>query len=370
MKQVLIQNAKLVDIPHKTVCKMDLLISDGIVSAMGAGLPVGPNTNVIHADDMYLTAGWIDAHAHMDQSNGRIGIDPDSQLKNGVTLMIEAGTCGIEGFGEFLKDYVHSKEMPVKTLLNLAPSGIGGEELKDLSSVDLESCIKTIEKYHTDIIGLKLRIDPRFCEDGMKALHIIRELSDRTGLPFTVHASRSNASLEDILSCMKEGDVFAHTYADMAPGLLDSNGLVKEAAWEAKNRGVFFDLSHGYSNFNYSVAKSAIKQGFLPDAISTDFHIGRLPKLESLALTMAKALHCGLDFYTTLDLVTAGAAKMLGVHDKAVDITVGKKADMVLFRLVEGAFPLADSNGITEIAAAKFEVCYTFLGDAVYTPDK
>jgi len=366
----LIQNAKLVDIPHKTVCITDLLISDGIVSAMGAGLPVSSNMRVIHADGLCLTAGWIDSHAHMDQSNGRIGIDPDSQLKNGVTLMIEAGTCGTDGFEDFLNRYVRCKKMPVKTLINLAPAGIGGEELRDLSSVDLEGCMKTIEKYRTEIIGLKLRIDPRFCEDGVKAMHLIRELGDKTGLPFTVHASRSTASLEDILSCMKAGDVFAHTYADMAPGLLDSTGLVKAAAWEAKKRGVFFDLSHGYSNFSFSVAKKAFRQGFLPDAISTDLHIGSLPKLESLALTMGKALHCGLDFYTTLDLVTAGAAKMLGIHDKAVDITVGSKADMVLFRLTEGAFPLTDSNGVTETAAAKFEVCYTILGKDVYTPDR
>lgn len=370
MEQILIKNANLVNIPYKTICKTDVQISDGIVSAMGTGLPKTTDTYVIHGDDLFLTAGWIDAHAHMDQSNGKIGIDPDDQLKNGVTLMVEAGTCGTDGFGDFLKNYVNCKKMPIKVLVNLAPTGIGGEELKDLSQIDLDKCINTIEKYRANIIGLKLRIDPRCCSDGIEALRLVRRLGDKTALPFTVHASRSTESLENILSCMRAGDVFAHTYADMPPGLLDDTGKVKVAAWEARNRGVFFDLSHGYSNFSYSVAKQAFRQGFLPNAISTDLHFGSLPKLKSLALTMTKAMHCGLDFYTTLDLVTARAANMLGIHDKAVEVTIGSKADMVLFRLTEGMFPLNDSNGATEIVTHKFEPCYTILGNTVYTPDR
>ncbi len=43
---------------------------------------------------------------------------------------------------------------------------------------------------------------------------------------------------------------------------------------EGRKRGVIFDVGHGSGSFAWHVAVSALKQGFLPDSISIDLHVG------------------------------------------------------------------------------------------------
>ncbi len=240
-------------------------------------------------------------------------------------------------------------------------------ELTDLSKVNLDACEEMIRRHPEEIIGVKLRIDPRVCSDALKAMELISRLSRRTGKPLTVHASRcSQMTLEEILSFMKEGDVFAHTYANKLPGLLDESGNVKEAAWKARKRGVRFDLSHGKSNFSCSVAKAAFEQGFLPDAISTDLHGGSLAIVESLPMTMSKTMACGLDLRTVIKKVTADAAAMLRLTDKAAVLKEGDKADITLFSLEEGAYTFTDADGVTFNGSCMIRPFGVILGQNAY----
>lgn len=260
------------------------------------------------------------------------------------------------------------KKIHQKAYLNLAPMGVLKQygELTDLSRVDLDLCRQTAEQYPEEIVGVKLRIDLRVCENPRKAMELIRELSRRTERPLIVHASRTDLPLEEILSFMKEGDIFAHSFADKLPGLLDDGGHVKECAWKARERGVFFDLSHGKSNFSFEIAKKAVQQGFLPNAISTDLHRGSLEKVTSLALTMSKMLACGLSLEKVLQLVTTEAVHMLGISDKATEITEGSLADLTVFDVQDGIFELEDSDGKRAMGNKRIEPYCTILGREIY----
>lgn len=369
MTRYMIKDVTLLRPNLKTEETVSILVEDGIVTAMGQNLSLPAETEVIDASGKYATAGWIDAHAHMYNGTGGIGLDRDRFLRDGVTYVVEAGTTGPENFEDYL---AHNSEVTGKiqgkAYLNLAPTGAikGGSELLDLMKVDLKSCEDMIAKYPEEIIGVKLRIDPRVCENPWKAMELISELSKRVSRPLIVHASRTNMPMEDVLSYMKEGDIFAHTFADKTPGLLDENGNVKECAWEARRRGVKFDLSHGKSNFSFEVAKKAFAQGYLPDAVSTDLHAGSLDIVESLAMTMSKTLACGLDLWTVLNLVTTDAAKMLQITNKATDVAVGNVADITVFEVQDGEFELTDSDGKTE-TGKKLVVPYcTLLKQDIY----
>ena len=46
--------------------------------------------------------------------------------------------------------------------------------------------------------------------------------------------------------------------------------------FEARKRGVIFDVGHGGGSFAWRIAVPAMKQGFPPDSISTDLHIGSM----------------------------------------------------------------------------------------------
>ena len=48
---------------------------------------------------------------------------------------------------------------------------------------------------------------------------------------------------------------------------------------EARARGVIFDVGHGAGSFWFRNAVPAVKQGFIPDSISTDLHTGNFTVL-------------------------------------------------------------------------------------------
>lgn len=365
MADIIIRNATLLRPKTQSEETVDVAIRDGIVTGIGQGLEAAPGSTVIDGAGRYMTAGWIDAHAHL--YTDAFGLCRDSFLPQGVTYVIDAGTTGPENFEDYLS-HGGKGSMPGRAYLNLAPQGAvkGGGELTDLSKVSLESCEAMIAKYPEEIIGVKLRIDPRVCENPWKAMELIAELSRRTGKPLIVHASRTEMPMEDILAHMKAGDIFAHTFADKTPGLLDESGRVKEAVLKARERGVFFDLSHGKSNFSFEVTKAAVSQGFLPDAISTDLHAGSLSIVESLALTMSKMMACGLSLHQVTDLVTVDAAAMLGISEKATEIAVGQKADITLFEVESGDFTLTDSDGKTALGHQLIHPVCTVLGENTY----
>ena len=53
----------------------------------------------------------------------------------------------------------------------------------------------------------------------------------------------------------------------------DDAGRVNPGLWEARKRGVFLDVGHGGGSFFWRVAVPAVKEGLLPDSISTDLHM-------------------------------------------------------------------------------------------------
>lgn len=369
MADYLIRHALILDVESDNDRKADILVKDGTIAAIAPAIPLSAAETMIEAEGMYASAGWIDAHVHAYEGEDSIGLDPDRYLKDGVTFVQEAGTAGPGNFEDYLQSSVRGKTIAIKSYLNLAPMGVvnGYGELTDLTKVDLDACEAMIRKHPQEITGVKLRIDPRVCGDARKAMELISRLSRRTGKPLTVHASRcSQITLEEILSFMKEGDIFAHTYANKLPGLLDENGVVKQAAWNARERGVRFDLSHGKSNFSCAVAKAAFEQGFLPDAISTDLHSGSLSVVQSLPMTMSKTMACGLDLRTVIKKVTTDAAAMLRLADKATVLKAGQPADITLFSVEQGNFAFTDADGVTFNGSRMIRPAGVILGQNVY----
>ncbi len=41
----------------------------------------------------------------------------------------------------------------------------------------------------------------------------------------------------------------------------------------ARERGVLFDIAHGMGAFGYETTEGALRDGFLPDLISSDVHV-------------------------------------------------------------------------------------------------
>ena len=73
--------------------------------------------------------------------------------------------------------------------------------------------------------------------------------------------------------------------------VVDENGAVYDYMREARERGIHFDLGHGAASFWYRAAMPAIVDGFPPDSISTDLHMGNINgHVHSMLDTMSKCL--------------------------------------------------------------------------------
>ena len=95
------------------------------------------------------------------------------------------------------------------------------------------------------------------------------------------------------LVLLRPGDVV--TYCFTTCRRASSTGDVRAAAWEARARGILFDMGHGMASFGFAVAEPALADGFLPDTISTDRyrrHLAPRPR-HDLPRTISKLIAAG-----------------------------------------------------------------------------
>ena len=94
------------------------------------------------------------------------------------------------------------------------------------------------------------------------------------------------------------GDIYTHTMHGHAESIVDPQSKsVWSDVMDAKSRGVHFDVGHGQSSFSWTVAEICAAQGFWPDMLGTDLHIGNKDgPAYDLPTVMSKFLHLGIHF--------------------------------------------------------------------------
>jgi dihydroorotase len=127
--------------------------------------------------------------------------------------------------------------------------------------------------------------------------------------------------------------------------MLDASGKVQPYLFEARKRGVFFDVGHGGGSFIFRHAVPAMKQGFVPDSISTDLHIGSMNAgMNSMLNVMSKFLNMGMSLPDVIKASTWNPSKQIK-REELGHMTVGAIADIAVLRLVQGDFGFVDVNG-------------------------
>jgi dihydroorotase len=127
--------------------------------------------------------------------------------------------------------------------------------------------------------------------------------------------------------------------------MLDTNGQVLPYLFEAKKRGVIFDVGHGGGSFVFNQAVPAVQQGFLPDSISTDLHVGSMNAgMKDMLNVMSKFLNLGMSAEDVVLRSTWNPAKEVK-HEELGHLSVGDSADISVIRLEKGTFGFVDSLG-------------------------
>ncbi len=338
-KTILIKNGNLLDVETGNIEKKDILIIDGTVKQIETNICASAD-KTIDAQDMYITPGWVDAHAHVFSKDDMLGVSPDeNHLQKGVTCVVDPGSSGSDNYN-VLREDIFAK---VKTLcygfLNCSRTGIhieslsGAGELSDESLFDENSLIEVYNKYRDELLGIKIRLTPNVCpKNGYELLKKASLVSAKLSVPLEVHPNFAEMKCEELFGQLKKNDIYTHMYHDSPVGILDENGKIKDCVLEARKRGVIFDVAHGVSSMSFKVMKKALEQGFEPDMISTDLHNANVNgPVYDLATTISKFLCAGMPLEKAIYKVTKAPVEILNIRNKSYKIEVGQKADITGF---------------------------------------
>jgi dihydroorotase len=108
---------------------------------------------------------------------------------------------------------------------------------------------------------------------------------------------------------------------------------------------VRFDLGHGSSNLNFTVAQRLLDQEFPPDTVSTDGSHRNLHHLVyDLPTVMSKLMAVGMPLEDLVAMATVRAAELIGRADELGTLAPGRVADVSVLRLEEQPWTAVDSQ--------------------------
>ena len=367
MYQLLIKNGTVIDPANNIHDVLDVAIEGGKISAVGE-IPDAEAVNEIDASGCIVVPGLIDHHSHV-YPLAKIGIPAESVcFSSGVTTIVDAGSTGAMTFRQH-KGFISTAKLTVKAYINVCSTGLDSLPAKmedvDPAHYDEGAIRELFEEEGKNLLGLKLRTSAEIVGDmGYEPLRETVRLADKLGLSVMVHCTNPPAEMSELLSCLREGDVITHMYMNKGSTIIDTSGHVKQSALDARKRGVIFEASDARAHFGFDVAEKAIREGFLPDILATDItklSVYLRPTAFSMANQLAKYSMLGIPEDELFRLCTINPARHMKIDDVAGSITVGKPADVAIFRREEFLVQFGDRTYSDKSAHLRY-------GEYVYRP--
>jgi dihydroorotase len=194
------------------------------------------------------------------------------------------------------------------------------------------------------VVGIKTA---HFTAPNWTAVERALAAAQIAGVPLMVDFGRFQPERpfeELVTKRLRPGDIYTHTYLPAVP-LLDAQGKVRPFIFEARKRGVIFDVGHGGGSFVFRHAVPAIQQGFKPDSISTDLHVSSMNAgMKDMLNVMSKFVNMGMTVDEVIACSTWHPARQIK-RDDLGHLTAGAGADVAVLRLETGNFGFVDVSG-------------------------
>jgi len=337
----------------------DVAVFQGKIAAVEKNIPADQAGKVVDVSQLYVTPGLIDIHYHVGHGGAPLnwftpearahalplGIPADMALQSGVTTIVDAGTAGAETFLQEKEEVIDRAKVRVLAFLNIVGNGMQGGLEQSLDEMDPKVCAATITRYRDIIVGVKTA--HYWTKEPWDAEHVPWAAVDRAiecatlaNVPVMYDFwPRPERTYEDLLKKMRPGDIHTHVFAQQFPIIL-SDGKLNPALAEAHARGVIFDVGHGAGSFWFRNAVPAVKQGFIPDSMSTDLHTGDFNTV-SMTNVMSKFLSLGVPLDDIIRRSTVNPAAEIHRPELGT-LSVGKDADIAVLELAKGHFSYID----------------------------
>jgi dihydroorotase len=348
---LLIAGGRVIDPGQNLSAVRDVAILHGRVARIAENIPHAQARSVFDATDKIVTPGLIDLHSHVYEHGTPLGVNSDRVgIEAGVTTIVDCGTAGAAMFPGFRKFVIEGARTRIYALLNISTAGCCTDEIYlDPRLINIDAARAVIAEHRDLILGLKVRVRGRHedLEHDISVMTTARELADEMGIPIMMHWSIE----PDLLAILKRGDILTHPFNPVSQNNANVFGSgttqadeVLPQILELKDRGIYTDGQLGTTHHSWEVSEKAMRQGWFPDAISTD--VARNPDgtPASVLLPMSQYLHLGLSLDQVIECVTATPAAMLNYPEKVGSLEPDSPADVAVLDLEQGRFTFADGR--------------------------
>ena len=348
---LVLKGGHVIDAKNNINGVLDVAVSGNRIGAVATNIPTSDARRTIDVSGLYVTPGLVDIHVHVfagsmnREYTGENCVRPDGfTLRSGVTTVVDAGSSGWRNFGEFRDQIINKSKTRVFGMLNIVGSGMGGRPDVEQNTKDMEpERTAEVAKRNSDVVvGIKVA---HYAGPEWIAVDRGVQAGELAHVPVMIDFAtfRPERPFQDlVLKHLRPGDIYTHTYLQVVP-MLDDNGKVLPYLFEAKKRGIIFDVGHGGGSFSWKQAIPAVKQGFLPDSISTDLHTESMNAgMKDMLNVMSKFINMGMPLEQVIACSTWHPAREIR-HEELGHFTVGAPADIAVLRLVHGDFGFVDS---------------------------
>jgi dihydroorotase len=365
---IVIKGGQVIDPKNNIDAVMDVAISNGKIVQVANNISTAGALQVVDAKGMYVTPGLVDIHSHNffgvepdhQYANGSLALPPDGfTFRNGVTTVVDAGSSGWRTFPTFKSQTIDQSQTRVLAFLNIVGEGMRGTYEQNENDMDPKMAALVAKRFRQHIVGFKLaHFEGHNWAPVDKAVEAGKQAGD---IPIMVDFGGSNPTLsieELFMKHLRPGDMFTHCFGQLASRefIVDTQTKkVKPFVLEARKRGIIFDVGYGGISFSFSQAIPAVKEGFYPNSISTDIHVGSMNNaMKDMLTTMSKFMAMGMDLKSVITASTWNPAKQIK-REELGNLSVGSEADVAILNVREGKFGLFDYTGYRLAATKKLE---------------
>jgi dihydroorotase len=358
---LLIKGGHVIDPANRIDGVMDVAVSGNRIARVAAAIPASQGRKVIDAAGLYVTPGLIDLHTHVYGYGGSL-LPDDTSLIAGTTTAVDAGGSGWRTFDDFRKTVIARSRTRVLVLINIVGHGMNPRYESDPTDMDSEATAKKITENRDVIVGIKTA---HFGGSGWVAIRSAVQAGKLANVPVMVDdkifTNSGRTSREKLLDQFRPGDMHTHIFNDRQLEVIDRfTGKVQPYIWEARKRGVLFDLGHGGGSFLWPVASKAMAQGFLPDTISTDLHADSIVIVQSdMPNCISKMMLLGMSLPDAILRSTVNPAKAIHRYPELGTLNEGAIADIGVFALPTGVFAFKDSWHVKRLGTKRLECVLT-----------
>jgi dihydroorotase len=348
---LLLKGGHVIDPKNGISAIRDVAIANRLIAAVAANIPATDARRVVDVSNLYVTPGLVDIHVHVfagtmnREYTGESCVRPDEfTFRSGVTTVVDAGSSGWRNFEEFQSEMFGRQRTRILAMLNIVGHGMGGREDVEQNTEDMqpEPTAEMARRHKDVIVGIKIA---HYAGPEWIAVERAVEAGKLAGLPVMVDFAtfRKERPFQDlVLQKLRPGDIYTHTYLGAVP-MLDSEDRLLPYLFEARKRGVIFDVGHGGGSFLFRQAVPAMKQGFPPDSISTDLHVSSMNAgMKDMLNLISKFLNLGMSLDDAILRATWNPAKEIH-REELGHLSVGACADVAVLRVEHRNFGFLDS---------------------------